>query len=453
MKTEAIHTLIIDDDEEFIGDFRMLLPAWLSLEWADSVEQARQIIEREDFDLILLDIGLGEGMDGLEFLQELKQGYPYLPVIMVTAIQEVDTVVEALHLGASDYIGKDPDVDKLKISVDRALAESRWRQRYDLLAEELQTRVGDLVGDSPAMRRVKDEIAKIAAVNSNVLITGHSGTGKELVARGIHQLSERRDRQFVAINCAALSKELIESELFGHEKGAFTGAVSRRIGKFELCGDGTLLLDEITEIPPDLQAKLLRVLQEREFERVGGNRLIGFAGRLLATTNRDPETAVRDGLLREDLLYRLSVTRIHLPPLKDRREDIPSLAEHFLRRMAPDMKKDIRGLSQGALRLLQSLDWPGNVRQLANCIESAIVHLDGPLLEERHFAHLFPITSSSCSSYKDAEQHYLSEFRRNFIRSALRENDWNISRTADSIGVTRQWLHRMMDSLGIVRPE
>lgn len=453
MKQTSLHGLIVDDDVDFVEDFKLLLPKWLSLDWAPSSEQARQMVDAVSYDLILLDICLDEEVNGLEFLKELKHEHPYLPVIMVTGVQEVATVVEALHLGASDYIGKHPEIEKLKISVDRALAENRWKQRYDLIAGELHAKIGELVGESPVMQRIKAEMARIASVNSNVLITGESGTGKELVARGIHQLSERSDRPFVAVNCAALSKDLIESELFGHEKGAFTGASSRRNGKFEVCGDGTLLLDEITEVPVQLQAKLLRVLQEREFERLGGNGLMPFEGRLLATTNRNPQSAVQQGFLREDLLYRLDVTSIHLPPLKDRKEDISLLADHFMRRISSEMKKEVEGLSPGARQMLTAFDWPGNVRQLANCIESAIVHLDGPLLEERHFAHIFPITSSSYRSYKDAEQHYLGEFRRNFIGSALRENDWNVSRTADSIGVTRQWLHKMMDALGISRPE
>jgi DNA-binding NtrC family response regulator len=293
---------------------------------------------------------------------------------------------------------------------------------------------------------------QLATVTSNVLITGDSGTGKELVARSIHRMSPVHSHSFIAVNCPALSRELIQSELFGHERGAFTGAASRRIGKFELVGPGTLFLDEITEIPNDVQAKLLRVIQEREFERVGGNRLLPFRGRLLASTNRDPEQAVADGILRDDLFYRLNVTRIHLPPLTERRDDIPLLAKHFLRLRALEMKKTIPSMGEEAIRMLCSYEWPGNVRELANCIENALVHCEDDSITVDDLDRCL-LNKHFTGTYEEAKKRFLERFQRQFLTAALKRNRGNLTKTAKEIGVTRQGLAKMLKSCGISSDE
>ncbi|TFH42126.1 MAG: sigma-54-dependent Fis family transcriptional regulator, partial [Lysobacterales bacterium] len=361
MNEHPLNVLVVDDDRDFVNDFKLLLPSNMQFGVTYSAEDAMVFLATHDIDVVFLDIDLGSGADGMDLLSKIKEEWPYLVVVMITADQRVNSVVKAMQLGASDYVGKDPDLGKLKLSIDRAMSQARLQQRYDLLAKELRDRVGDLIGESDAIQSVREETVRLSQVSSNVLITGESGTGKELVARGIHRLSQHRNQPFLAVNCAALSKELIESELFGHEKGSFTGAHSRRIGKFELVGEGTLFLDEITEIPPELQAKLLRVLQEREFERVGGNNLIPFQGRLLTSSNRDITQAVKDGILREDLYYRVNVSHLHLPTLAERKDDIPILVNYFVDVKSRDMKKSVRGVSQKTLQLLSSYHWPGNV--------------------------------------------------------------------------------------------
>ncbi len=451
-KDIEMRVLIVDDDEEFVSDFSLLLPTGFKSESVSSADSAMSLLEISDFDVAFLDIDLGSGGNGIELLQQMKKKGPFLPVIMITADTRTDTVVKAMRYGASDYVGKSPNMNDLQLSVDRAIRECRLRQDVELLKTEVEELTGDLIGDSPAMSAVKQEIARIAPTPSNVLITGESGTGKELAAREIHKHSAVSNEPFVAVNCAALSRELFESELFGHEKGAFTGATNKRRGKFEIVGQGTLFLDEITEIPPELQAKLLRVLQEREFERVGGDKLIPFRGRLLASSNRDLEKALKENLLREDLYYRINVTSIHMPKLADRKEDIPLLVNHFIKMKATEMKKAVSQIDRQAMDFLTSRHWQGNVRQLANCIESAIVHCDGTSLELHHFARLSnPDRSGSeiTKDYEEAKRQVLDKFQREFITAALMRNNGNTSAAAREMGVSRQGLVKMMKACGL----
>jgi DNA-binding NtrC family response regulator len=298
------------------------------------------------------------------------------------------------------------------------------------------------------MQSIRREMQRLAEAPSNVLITGRSGTGKELVARGIHRLSSRRSHPFIAVNCPALSHGLIESELFGHEKGAFTGADMKHVGKFEQVDEGTLFLDEITEIPIEVQSKLLRVLQEREFERVGGRHLLPFRGRILASSNRDVDQAVIDGKLREDLLYRLNVTQIHLPPLSQRRDDIPLLVDYFVRIKALEMKKKPPLVSEEAMGLLCSHDWPGNVRELSNCIENAIVYTDREILDMSDLSRCL-MHGQLIGTYEESKKKFMAEFQRNYIRVMLQRNHGNLTRTAEEMGVTRQGLSKMMKSCGL----
>ncbi len=449
MNDQQLKALLVDDDPEFIDDFRILLPTDITCVPAKTIDEAERHLDAVHIDIVFLDIDLGSDDNGLDYLKRLKRDNPYLPVIMVSADQNVPTVVKAMQLGASYYVSKSPDLNSLKIAVSRAIEESRLRQTYALLESELNSLIGDLVGESEAIRKIKNEMKRLAPVMANVLITGQSGTGKELVARGIHRLSPQGPQPFVAINCPALSRDLIESELFGHEQGAFTGAVSRRIGKCEQVGGGTLFLDEITEIPVEVQAKLLRVLQERNFERVGGNRLLPFRGRVLASTNRDIAQAVADGKLREDLLYRLNVTRIHLPPLAERRDDIPLLVKHFVRLKAMEMKKPIPRISEEALRVLQLCDWPGNVRELGNCIENVIVYLDGDLIDTANLQRCVLSGYAANVGYEDAKKQNFLEFQRRYLAAAFKRNDGNLTKTADEIGVTRQGLTKMLKACGL----
>ncbi|MDD4050964.1 MAG: sigma-54 dependent transcriptional regulator [candidate division Zixibacteria bacterium] len=448
MNDVSFHILLVDDDPEFINDFRILLPPHMQCEAVHTVADAYRFLHETETDVIFLDIDLGEGGNGIEFLGRVKAEWPYLPVIMISGNQAVDMIVAAIKAGASGYVGKSPDLAKLKISIERAIAENQLQRRYDLLESEIDQIKGDLVGKSPVMEAVRQKMAHLAKVASTVLITGQSGTGKELVARGIHRLSAQRNQPFIAINCAALARELIESELFGHEKGAFTGASVRRIGKFELAGAGTLFLDEITEIPLEVQAKLLRVLQEREFERVGGNRLITFDGRVLASTNRDIGQAVAAQQLREDLLFRLNVTHIHLPPLTDHKDDIPELVGYFVHLKAREMKKTPPQVSPEALNLLRSYHWPGNVRELSNAIESAIVHAEEDVLEPADFCGI-PVENYIPGTYEEAKRLNEIQFQHEYLSVVLSRNNGNMSQTAREIGVTRQGLLKMMKRCGL----
>jgi DNA-binding NtrC family response regulator len=448
MDETPLKILLVDDDPDFVGDFRTLLPDYITCHDVASVPQADAFLSGNDVDVVFLDIGLGSGGDGLEYLQSLKSENPYLPVIMISADQGINTVVRAMQLGASHYVGKSPHLDQLKLSIDRAIEENRFRLHYALMESELYTLTGEMIGESETMQSIRREMQRLAEAPSNVLITGRSGTGKELVARGIHRLSSRRSHPFIAVNCPALSHGLIESELFGHEKGAFTGADMKHVGKFEQVDEGTLFLDEITEIPIEVQSKLLRVLQEREFERVGGRHLLPFRGRILASSNRDVDQAVIDGKLREDLLYRLNVTQIHLPPLSQRRDDIPLLVDYFVRIKALEMKKKPPLVSEEAMGLLCSHDWPGNVRELSNCIENAIVYTDREILDMSDLSRCL-MHGQLIGTYEESKKKFMAEFQRNYIRVMLQRNHGNLTRTAEEMGVTRQGLRKMMKSCGL----
>lgn len=448
MNDATVHILLIDDDPDFINDFKILMPATMTCLTAVSADEAYERLQGKDIDVVFLDINLGAGVDGLQFLERLKQEWPYLPVIMITADTNPDTVVKAMQLGASDFVGKSPDLDKLKFAVEQSIQKNRLQLHYDLLESELSSLIGEMVGRSSAMQRIREEITRLAAVSSTVLITGESGTGKELVARAIHRLSPRAKQPFLAVNCAALSGALFESELFGYEKGAFSGADDRHIGKFELAGSGTLFLDEITEISPSLQAKLLRVLQEREFERLGSSRLIPLRARILASTNRDVEDALTQGLLRDDLLYRLRVGHVHLPPLRERRDDIPELVTHFIHMHSQQMKKKIDAIDDEALQQLCTYHWPGNVRNLSNCIENAIVHTANQRLTFSDFGRIM-VDHSQPLTYEEAKKNFLVQFKRDYIAVILKKNNGNISETARQMAVSRQGLKKMMAECGL----
>jgi Nif-specific regulatory protein len=369
----ALSTLLRDDGYE--------------VDVAASGEEALEHLARAAPDMLLTDVRM-PGIDGVELLTRAKALDPQLAVVVMTAFGNVKDAVRAMRAGAEHYITKPVDLDELSLVIDRVLRHKAISREADLLRARVrdENRFDNLLGVSPPMRSLFKTIAQVAPSRATVLLTGESGTGKERVAQAIHESSNRREGPFVKLHCAALAETLLESELFGHEKGAFTGAAARREGRFKLAHGGTLFLDEISEVSPAIQVKLLRVLQEREFERVGGNETLKVDVRIIAATNRDLTQLVRDGKFREDLYYRLNVVALRLPPLRERREDIPMLADFFLQRFARDAGKRLRGFSPEALSALTAYAWPGNVRELENAIERAVVLAREGLVEREHFS-------------------------------------------------------------------
>ncbi len=358
--------------------------------------RALEMLSTFDPDVILTDLKM-PGIDGLELIDRAKPQCPHAAFVVMTAFGSIDTAVQAIKRGAENYLTKPLDLAAVTALVERAFEKSLLSREAAQLREQVETKGGvpGILGDHPSMQRVLKVVEQVAKSRATVLISGESGTGKELIAAAIHHLSPRRGRPFVRVNCAALAESLLESELFGHEKGAFTGAHTRRAGRFEQADGGTLFLDEISEVPLPLQVKLLRFLQEREFERVGGNETLTVDVRVVAATNKDLEQATKAGTFREDLFYRLDVVRIDLPPLRARPSDIPVLAYHFLRKYAAENDRQIEGFTDEALRALMDYGWPGNVRELENAIERAVVLSDGPVLD----VDVFSRTSAAGGAY------------------------------------------------------
>jgi DNA-binding NtrC family response regulator len=448
--------LVVDDDPGLRESFRLILEDdYDVLEAADGT-QALKIVRSAQVDLVLLDIRLPD-LDGIEVLERMKALDDGLAVILVTAVQTARTAVAAMKLGAFDYVTKPFEEDEITALVRRAVERRALDREIVYLRSELARRhdFEELVGRHPEMQRLYQLIATVARTPVTVLIVGESGTGKELVARAIHRQGPTRDGPFVPVNVAAIPDTVLESELFGHEKGAFTGAFERKLGKFELAHGGTLFLDEITTLRVDLQAKILRALQEREIERVGGMRRIRIDVRVIAATNADPKRAIQTGRLREDLYYRLNVVQITVPPLRARREDIALLAEHFLARYARDFAKPITGLASAALRVLQEYPWPGNVRELQNAIERAVALAERPLIELRDlpFDLLLPTSldregGPERISLKDARNH----FERQLIIRVLEGTEWNLAAAARILGLHRNSLKVRLAVLGIQAP-
>ena len=403
-------------------------------------KEALGLLRQGGIDLVVSDLHM-PGMGGLKLLETMREDGLELPVIIVTAQGEIATAVSAMKLGASDYILRPFDLETLEIAIERALSISRLKIENQFLREEVTRDGKHLIGESVAIKQVKQAIAQVAPEKATTLIVGETGTGKELVAHAIHQGSARRKSLFVAVNCAAIPSEMLESELFGHERGAFTGAVKERVGKFELADGGTLFLDEVTEMPIALQAKLLRALQEGVIERLGSNRPVTVDIRVLAATNLDPLQAVKDGKLREDLYYRLNVFRIDLPPLRERLDDISPLAQHFLDtrhlRLAPD-----------ALSLLKQYTWPGNVRELANILERAAIMCGGDMIKPEHLpADLtksipprLPATISDENEALPQLPDAVIALEKTLIQSALKKTQGNKSKAAKLLGISERSL-------------
>jgi DNA-binding NtrC family response regulator len=387
--------LIVDDDETT----RLLLESHLSgsgygVRCEGSAEGLRTALTEEDFHAILLDVQLPDG-DGIDLLDEVKQLTPSSPIIMITAHRSVEKAVEAMRKGAYDYCPKPIDLNRLTVSVKNALDRYELLQKVNQFERAKRNHFCDMIGGSAAMQVIYHIIENVAPTKANVLITGESGTGKELVARAIHTLSDRKSKEIIDVNCAAIPKDLLESELFGHEKSAFTGAAKRNTGRCEQAHQSTLFLDEITEMNMNLQPKLLRFLQDFSFYRVGGKDKIQVDVRVVSASNRDPMEAIEHSRLREDLYYRLNVVNVPIPPLRDRKEDIPELAEMFLLRYSQENQKQFEELSSDSLECLCDFDWPGNVRQLQNCIQQCVVLNDGQLLETEMLPDLIKNSAST----------------------------------------------------------
>jgi DNA-binding NtrC family response regulator len=436
--------ILIVDDEEQMRDLLVKVLEKGGYQVAVSAEgaQALAMLEREPADLVVTDVRM-PGMGGMEALRAIKELNPDIVVIIMTAFGSIDQAVQAVKDGAYDYINKPFKIEEMLLTIDKALEERRLRHEVTLLRQELRTRYHfeGLIGKSRAMQEVFKLIEQVAGSRSTVMIYGKSGTGKELVAKAVHYNSQRAAKPFVAVNCAAIPAELLESELFGHEKGAFTGAIATKVGKFELATGGTLFLDEVGSMRLDLQAKILRALQEREIERVGATRIIKIDVRVLAATNRDLKRAVEEGAFREDLYYRLNVVPITLPDLKDRQEDIALLANHFMRKFAQESNPSIREISKEAMAILLSYPWPGNVRELENVIERAVTLGRGEAIVS---GDLPPHLAGGAGPVERALAHEasLEDLERDYIHTVLRRTKWHQIRAAAILGIDRRTLYR-----------
>jgi DNA-binding NtrC family response regulator len=451
--------LVVDDEEGVRASVRAILEGTCDVIEAEHGGQALELLRSQSVDLVMLDQRM-PGDPGIELLPKVKALDPTLIVVLATAVHDVRTAVEAMRLGAYDYLVKPFDVDDILLLVQRALEKRALERevlclRSALAPSGVQAGFEGMVGRHGEMVRIYQLITQIAETPATVLITGESGTGKELIARAIHQRSDRRHQPFVAVNVAAIPDTLLESDLFGHEKGAFTGAHARKLGKFELAQGGTVFLDEIGLLRPDLQAKLLRVLQEREIERLGGVRPLPVDVRVLAATNINLRQAVRERAFREDLYYRLNVVPIQVPPLRERREDIPHLVEHFVRKIARECHRDVRGVSAGALEVLSRYDWPGNVRELENVIHRAVLLAAGAViqLQDVPLDVALPETGSRLTEDTGLPlREACDQFERQYVLRVLERVQWNVSRAARLLGVHRNTILAKLSAWNIHRP-
>jgi DNA-binding NtrC family response regulator len=415
---------------------------------AASGREAIEKMERQVFDLVVTDMKMPGG-DGMDVLRRAHNASENTPVIIMTAFGTVEGAVEAIKQGAYDYIQKPFSIDELEVKIQRALEHRRLLQKVNYLGSA--PGAGGIVGESGIMKEIFTTIDKVAGSNATVLIIGETGTGKELIAEAIHQSSPRRDNNFVKMNCASLTDTLLESELFGHEKGAFTGAERQRIGRFELANEGTLFLDEVGNMSPSTQAKVLRAIQEQEFERVGGSRTIKVDVRIVAATNVDLPAAIAEGKFREDLFYRLNVVSIPVPPLRERREDIVPLARHFVLKFGRELKRPVKDFSQGALEMLMRHDWPGNVRELENTIERAVLMTESPAIGE---ADLSILARGSAANGEfpplvDPSLLNLEVLERQALLEALKRSNWIQKEAAKLLGVSSRVMNYKVAKHGI----
>jgi len=445
---KKLHLLVVDDDNDFARDFAVLSRDVFDLSFAATGEEALNSIEQAEPDAVVLDLRLGAGLDGLQTLRCIRTHHCDLPVIMVTDHASWETAVEAMKLGALHYTSKHPNMKELHAIIQRELRSVTWKS---LCLEQIHQQYGEMIGDSPAMKKIHEVIAHVASTSAPVLIEGENGTGKELVAREIHARSKCAPFPFIAVNCGAIPASLFESEMFGHEKGAFTGAIARKPGKFEMADDSTIFLDEISNLSLELQAKLLRVLDDQTFTRVGGNTPIQVNARIISASNKNLEEEVAAGRFRQDLYYRLKVVKIDLPPLRERKEDIPLLAAYFARRTALKYGRRCQPFSPAALKVLESHRWPGNIRELRNVIESALIMAsDRPIqpadlsLSHRASEKDSPFADVLTQPYDQAKNRLLSKFKKAYLSALMERHQNNITAAAKEANLPRTSLHRML---------
>ena len=448
--------LIVDDEVGTRESVKMILKHDYEVFLAKNAEEAFLQIKEHSPDVVLLDIILPD-IDGLKVLEKVKESDPDLIVIMITATKTIKTAVEAMKLGAYDYVTKPFDIDELRLIISRSLSTQALEKEVKYLRKEIDKSfgIGNIIGKSKAMENIFKVVRQIADSKSTVLIMGESGTGKELISRAIHYNSNRKNFPFVTINCAAIPETLIESELFGHERGAFTNAIEKKLGRFEIAQHGTLFLDEIGELSLSTQAKILRFLEGKEFNRVGGSKTIKVEVRLITATNRDLNQLLKKGEFREDLYYRINVVPIVIPPLRERKEDIPMLLEHFIKKFNAENNKNIKGISKEALELMMNYDWPGNVRELENLIERIIAltsneyiqHNDLPfsLINIPKINGLKESVLNGKVSFLEAEE----EFEKGIILDALKRANYVQSHAAEMLRISRRILKYKMEKLGI----
>ncbi|MGB8657865.1 MAG: sigma-54 dependent transcriptional regulator [Candidatus Zixiibacteriota bacterium] len=447
----TLYRIIVVDDEEAQ---RQQLAGFLqkqgyNVSTASSGLSALDLCQDRYFEVALLDLKM-PGMSGIELLGKLKELNPDIQVIMMTAYGTVETAVEAMRLGAYDYVNKPVNLEELKLTISRALESHHLLIENKYLRERLEEEFKDteIIGNSLGTRKVLSTISRVAKTKSTVLIRGESGTGKELVAKAIHALSDRTDRRFVAVSCAALPETLLESELFGYEKGAFTGAARRKEGRFELADGGTLFLDEVGDIPLETQVKLLRVLESQEFERLGGKETLKVDVRIISASNQDLEKKVKERSFREDLYYRLNVISISIPPLRERKEDILALVDHFIRKANQECGRSIRGITTDVKDIILGYDWPGNVRELENVIERGVVLSRTDVIDRNDLPYLGLIKSKEVIPSANLS---LRDMEKNHILGTLNANHWNLIKSADILGIHRNTLRLKMKEYGIER--
>jgi DNA-binding NtrC family response regulator len=440
-------TLIVDDEADSRDALAELTQRWgYDVQTAsDGTEALRRAIEWHP-DVILTDLVM-PNMDGLWLLRALRGELPDCPVVLLTGRGTIQTAVQAIREGAFDFIEKPLEVPRLRIVMERALEKKETMREVQLLRRRLAALAPgtDLIGSGPAMQKVFELVQKVSPSTASVVITGQSGTGKEVVARAIHNLSPRKEKPFLALNCSAFPATLIESELFGYERGAFTGADQRRLGNFELAQNGTLFLDEIAELPLELQAKFLRVLEDRTIRRLGGRSEVEVDVRVLCATNRDLKEEIKSGRFREDLYFRLHVFSIALPPLKERREDIPVLVHHFIEKYNAETGKRVQGVAPGALAVLQDYAWPGNIRELRNTVERAMILVDGDIIEEEHLPPDMQSSRPEAAMLRVPLGIPLDKVEKEYILASLQKNGGNKARTADALGISEKTLYNKLN--------
>lgn len=449
--------LVVDDDDSHRTMLRTLIGGWgYAVSEADDGAVAIRMVQEQSYDLVLMDIRM-VNVSGLEALEEIKAFNPAIPVIIMTAYSSVETAVDALKQGAHDYLTKPLDFEKLKITIERSMEHTRLkaenRQLKEILGKHFDRQ--NIIGQSPAMTRLLETVAQVAPSEATVLISGESGTGKELIAGAIHFNSHRKNGPFIKINCAAITETLLESELFGHEKGAFTGADRRKEGRFSQAHGGSLFLDEISEMSLTMQVKLLRVLQEREFTRVGGEQTVHVDVRVIAATNKNLIDLIDKGAFREDLYYRLNVVGLEIPALRQRKEDIPLLAQHFMETFSAKNRKEIKGFTPQAMEHLIKYDWPGNVRELMNAVERAVVLSRTQYLADTDFPVIQSTVANSDASQAaiqgpGAGDTSLEEIEKATILKTLEAAGGNKSETARRLGITRKTLHKKLKTYGVM---